>query len=125
MDTLVYFANKIVYFLIYFGLLTIALSITLKILIKSSHNTKLKELIIGLLNNNGKIFRIIVDILEILGIYYLNYLKYGFILYTKVVSNAWYIKVICNLTNIFLIILTILIGFVHLRYLISTSERKK
>ncbi len=176
MDTLVYFANKIVYFLIYFGLLTIALSITLKILIKSSHNTKLKELIIGLLNNNsplnnlshsflylfvvftiwfilfnedysnyiynwnfyylliplliydiinGKIFRIIVDILEILGIYYLNYLKYGFILYTKVVSNAWYIKVICNLTNIFLIILTILIGFVHLKYLISTSERKK
>ena len=53
MDTLVYFANKIVYFLIYFGLLTIALSITLKILIKSSHNTKLKELIIGLLNNNS------------------------------------------------------------------------
>ena len=74
MDTLVYFANKIVYFLIYFGLLTIALSITLKILIKSSHNTKLKELIIGLLNNNSP----------------LNSLSYSF-LYLFVVFTIWFI----------------------------------
>lgn len=172
MDTLVYFANKIVYFLIYFGVITVILSIILKILINSKKTSKLKVLIIGLLNNNsilnnisysllylfvifttwfiifntdfsnyiynwnfyyllipiiiydiinGKILRIVIDILEVLGIFYLNYLKYGFVLYTKVVSSAWYIKVVCGLTNVFLIILTILIGFVHLKYL---EERK-
>ena len=51
-------------------------------------------------------------------------LKYGFILYTKVVNASWYIKVICNLTNIFLIILTILIGFRHLKYLEENKDGK-
>lgn len=173
MDTLIYFANKIVYFLLYFGLITVVLSIILKILINSKKNNKFKVLIIGLLNNNsifdnisysllylfvifttwfiffnqdysnyiynwnfyyllipliiydiinGKILRIVIDILEVLGIFYLNYLKYGFILYTKIVTSAWYIKVICNLTSIFLTILTILIGFRHLKYI---EERKE
>ena len=35
MDTLVYFANKIVYFLIYFGIITVILSLILKGIINS------------------------------------------------------------------------------------------
>ena len=73
---------------------------------------------------NGKILRIVIDIIEVLVIFYLNYLKYGFILYTKVVNASWYIKIICNLTNIFLIILTILIGFRHLKYLEENKDGK-
>ena len=175
MDTLVYFANKIVYFLIYFGIITVILSLILKGIINSKKNSKLKVLIIGLLNNNsilnnisysllylfviftiwfilfntdysnyiynwnfyyllipiviydiinGNILRIVIDIIEVLVIFYLNYLKYGFILYTKVVNASWYIKIICNLTNIFLIILTILIGFRHLKYLEENKDGK-
>lgn len=80
MDTLVYFANKIVYFLIYFGLLTIALSITLKILIKSSHNTKLKELIIGLLNNNSPLIIFLIVFYT-----YLWFLRFGLFYLMKII----------------------------------------
>lgn len=175
MDSLIYFANKIVYFLMFFGIVTILISIALKRLINSNKDSKLKVLLMGFLSNNsilnnisysllylfviftiwfilfngdysnyiynwnfyyllipiviydiinGRVLRIIVDVLEVLIIFYLNYLKYGFVLYTKVVNNAWYIKVICGLTDIFLIILVILIYFVHLKYLEEKKDGK-
>ena len=155
MDSLIYFANKIVYFLMFFGIITVLISVVLKVIINSNKNSKLKVFFMGLLSNNsvlndmscsllylfviftiwfilfnsdysnyiynwnfyyllipiviydiinGRVLRIVIDVLEVLIIFYLNYLKYGFVLYTKVVNNAWYIKVICNLTNIFFLI---------------------
>ena len=175
MYSLIYFANKIVYFLMFFGIITVLISVVLKVIINSNKNCKLKVFFIGLLSNNsvlndmscsllylfviftiwfilfnedysnfiynwnfyyllipiviydiinGKILRIIIDVLEVLAIFYLNYLKYGFVLYTRIVNNAWYIKVICGLTDIFLIILVILICFVHLKYLEEKKDEK-
>lgn len=175
MDSLIYFANKIVYYLMFFGIITVLISVVLKVIINSNKNSKLKVFFMGLLSNNsvlndmscsllylfviftiwfilfnedysnfiynwnfyyllipiviydiinGKILRIIIDVLEVLVIFYLNYLKYGFVLYTRIVNNAWYIKVICGLTDIFLIILVILICFVHLKYLEEKKDEK-
>lgn len=175
MDSLVFASKRIVYFLIYFSLITIILSILLKLIIKNK-DTKLKKLLLGFLNNNTKlnniscsllyifviyttyfiifntdytsplynwnfyylliplliydiinlkILRIGIDIGELLVIYYLNYIKNGIYLYTKLINNTWYIKVMCHTFNIFLIVLTVLIALIHLKYLINSKGEKK
>ncbi len=175
MNELIYVANKIVYFILLFLLVTIGLLLILKIIVSRKKNTKLKNRLIGLLSANtflinlsyalvyvffvfslwfiifnkdftnlstnwsfyylispillldiinGAIFKIFSDILEVLILYFANFLKNGFLEYANLINNSWYIKLLCYSASLFLGLYAILLVVKNIKFIVLKKRKE-